>query len=913
MRGSEVKKLNESAREIARSRAPAWRGRRVWLAGISAVALTAMGTDAALAADADADAGTLQELIVTGSRAKPRTVLESPVPVDAFSADDIAGVSVTDTQDLLKTLVPSYTLTRQPISDGATFIRPASLRGLPSDKTLLLVNSKRRHRAALVATGGSGVQAQDASQIPAGALKSVEVLRDGAGAQYGSDAIAGVINFILKDDPESGSLSVQAGQYYVHDGETVIVSGDKGIHLGENGFAHISFEYTTEQPTSRNGPFCNRNIPNQNAGFCVPLFSSETTGPGTAYTANYAQTVDYDHLFQKVPQKWGQPEGEATRVFLNTGYKLPVGELYAFGNYGHSRQKEDFNYRNPVDVGASTNNLDDYVRMANGQLFRANAIFPLGFTPQYIGKITDYSAVGGYKGDVGPFGFDLSARYGYDELSYDLNDTVNFSLGEKSPTNFHQGDLRSDEWALNADFTYALSGFTPQPIDVAFGVEYRKEGYKIVAGDVPSYIAGPYAQQDPYDFCTNETDITQRTLRPTAPQNAGIVCNSATQVIDGRTFTNPVYAILGVGSNGAPGFTPDYAGRLTRNSKAAYIDASTDLTDRLFVQAALRVEDFSDFGSTVDYKVAGRFKINDIFAVRGSVGTGFRAPTTGQNFTTIVSTVVNNGQPVAQGLFPATNPVAKFLGAQPLKPEESTNFSFGMTAEPLPGMTLSIDAYYIEIKDMFYAITPITVTPAVQAALIAANVPGANTIGQVNFFQNAFDAQVQGVDVVGTYVADWGNGQTTNFSLAFNWNLQVVDKVKVVVDTTGTTRRFFDGEYVYDFKHSDPRWRGTLTAVHKMGDLSGLARVGVYGPYKNMFSATNPVIQKWDPEVFVDLEGNWDVSDNTRLTLGVRNVFDNHPDPDKIGESATNGRIYRSDASVDWQGGYYYARINYTF
>lgn len=879
--------------------------RGFWLAGISAAAMAMAG-----AAQAQQQ---VQELIVTGSRAKPRTVLESPVPVDAFSADDIEAVSVTDTQDLLKTLIPSYTLTRQPISDGATFIRPASLRGLPSDKTLLLVNSKRRHRSALVVTGGSGVQAQDAAQIPAAAIKSVEVLRDGAGAQYGSDAIAGVINFILKDGSEGGSLSIQAGQYYEKDGESIIVTGNQGIPLGENGFFNISFEYSTEQPTTRHKTFCNRNIPNQSAGFCVPLFPTETTGPGTPFTAAYAQSVNYAGLYQRVPQKWGQPEGEATRVFANAAYELGVGELYAFGNYGYSRQKEDFNYRNPVDVGASTNNLDDYVRMQNGQLFRANQIFPLGFTPQYIGKITDYSVVGGYKGEMGALGFDLSARYGYDELSYDLLDTVNFSLGEKSPTEFHQGDLRSDEWAVNADFTYEIGGFTPEPIAVAFGVEYRKEGYKIVEGDVPSYIAGPYAQQDPYDFCTDEATVSQRTLRPTAPQNAGIVCNSTTQVIDGRTFTNPVYAVLGVGSNGAPGFTPLYAGRLTRNSKAAYLDVSTDLSDRLFIQGALRVEDFSDFGSTLDYKVAARFEINDIFAIRGSVGTGFRAPTTGQNFTTIVSTVVNNGQPVAQGLFPATNPVAQFLGAEELEPETSQNFSVGVTAQPLPGMTLSIDAYYIQVDDMFYAITPITVTPAVQAALIAANVPGANTIGQVNFFQNAFDAEIQGVDVVATYAHGWDNGQSTNLSMAFNWNMPVVDKVKVVVDSTGTTRRFFDGEYVYDFKHSEPRWRGSLTGVHKAGPLTGLVRFSVYGPYKNMFSVTNPVIQKWDPEVFVDIEGSWDVTESARITLGVRNVFDNFPDPDKTGESATNGRIYRSDMIVDWQGGFYYAKIGVTF
>ena len=888
---------------------PRAHARSAWLAGMSASALLTAGPTAAQE---------IQELIVTGSRAAPRTAIESPVPVDSFSQEDIEAISVTDTQDLLKTLVPSYTLTRQPISDGATFIRPASLRGLPSDKTLLLVNSKRRHRSALVVTGGSGVQAQDAAQIPAAALKSVEVLRDGAGAQYGSDAIAGVINFILKDGADGGSLQVQAGEYYEKDGDSIIVSGNKGLPLPNNGFINVSFEYITEQPSSRAQTFCNRNIPNQSAGFCIPVFASETAGtaanPGTPYTAAYAQQVNYLGLYQRTPQKWGQPEAEAFRAFANTEMELGVGEIYAFGNYGRSHMKEDFNYRNPVDVGASTNNLDDYVRMQNGQLFRANHIFPLGFTPEYFGTVTDWSVIGGYRGELGAFGYDISGRYGYDKLRYDLEETVNFSLGEKSPTEFHQGDLVSDEVALNADFTYGFEGFMPQPLAIAFGAEYRKEGYEIRTGDIPSYIAGPYAVQDPYDFCTNEPNVAARTLRPTAPQNAGIVCNSATQVIDGRTFTNPVYAVLGVGSNGAPGFSPQYAGRLTRNSKAAYIDISTDVTERLYLQGSLRAEDFSDFGSTLDYKVAGRFEINEIFALRGSAGTGFRAPTTGQNFTTIVSTVVNNGQPVAQGLFPATNPVAQFLGAEPLEPERSQNFSFGITAQPLPGLTISADAYFIKIDDMFYAVTPITVTPALQSALIAAGVPGAETIGQVNFFQNAFDAEVQGIDIVATYARIWENGQSTNLTASFNWNMPVVTKVKTIVDPSGVTRSFFDGEYVYDFKHFDPRWRSVLTGIHKAGPFTLLARTSIYGPYRNMFSQTlSNVIQKWDPEIFVDVEGSWAVSENTTLTLGVRNVFDNYPDRDKIGESATNGRIYRSDMIVDWQGGFYYARIGVTF
>lgn len=885
------------------------------LAGVSLATL--FSASLAIAQTTAAATSEIDEVVVTGSRALPRTVMESPVPVDSFNAAEIEAISHSDTQDLLKTLVPSYTITRQPISDGATFIRPAALRGLSSDKTLLLVNSKRRHRAALVTTGGDGSQSADASQIPSAALKSVEVLRDGAGAQYGSDAIAGVINFILKDNSEGGTLTAQVGQYYEKDGEGIIIGGNKGFAIGDSGFVSASFEWTTDQPTSRGTQYCNRNIPNQLAGFCSALFPTETTAPGSAYSAAYAQSVGYGPgRIPDVWQKWGQPESEALRVFVNAGYEFSDNlEFYIFGNYGQSHAKEDFNYRPPIDIGATTNQADDYVYTRTGALFRANQIFPRGFTPQFFGDVYDYSVAGGFRGEVlNGLGYDLSGRYGRNELAYDLTETVNFSLGQASPTEFHVGSLVADEWSLNADFTYAIAtGLTENPLAIAFGAEYRKEGYEILTGDVASYTAGPYSTQDPHDFCTNETAVAQRTLRPTAPQNAGIVCNSSTIILDGRTITNPVYAVLGVGSNGAPGFPPLYSGRLTRDSYAVYTEASLDVTDRLFVQASLRAEDFSDFGSTVDYKVAGRFEIVDGIAVRGSVGTGFRAPTTGQTFTTYTSTVVNNGVPVAQGLFPATNPVAQYLGAAPLGPEKSENYSVGLTMELFDGLNITVDAYHIKVDDMFYAITPITVTPTITAAMVAAGIPGADTIGQVNFFQNAFDASITGLDLVATYARAWENGQSTNFSASFNINNPVVEEVKKFVDATGTTRTFFDGEYIFDFKHSTPHWRSVLTATHHMGAFSIMGRANVYGSYKNMYSVSIPTVQTWDPEVQFDVEGNWDIDDSYTLTLGVRNLFDTYPTRDLTGEQGTNGRIYRSDSIVDWQGGFYYAKIQMKF
>ena len=855
--------------------------RALLLAGMSASTMLVAGI--ANAQTTAAATSELEELVVTGSRGLPRTVQDSPVPIDVLSNEDIKAVSYTDTNDVLKTLVPSYSLARQPISDGATFIRPATLRGLSSDKTLLLVNSKRRHRASLVTIGGDGSQPPDAATVPASALKSVEVLRDGAGAQYGSDAIAGVINFILKDNSSGGSLTAMAGQYYEKDGEEITVTGNIGLPLTDSGFISISAEYTTAQPTSRGKQYCNVGVPNLAPGFCVDTYA--------ASNPTFAQVVK-----RPVVQKWGQPDMKAFRAFVNSGIEFDNGsKLYAFANYSNSDAKEDFNYRPPVGVGSTGTLVDDVVRLQDGTTFAFNSIWPGGFTPQFFGQVTDYSLTGGYKGDfTDKFGYDLSARYGRNKITYSLTDTFNPSMGPASPEEFDDGDLISTEYAFNADFTYEVGGPFAKPAVVAFGAEFRNEGYEIVPGDVPSYIAGAWATPDPFDFCTNEATVAQRTLRPTAPQNAGINCASA---------SDPVYTTLPVGSNGFPGNTPAYSGELSRESYAAYVEASADVTESLFATVAFRAENFSDFGDTFDYKLAARYALTPDIGIRGSVGTGFRAPTPGQLFTTNVSTRVDNGVTIASGLFPASNPVSQFLGAEELGPEKSFNVSLGVTASLFDGLNITVDLYQIELQDQFYAVTPITVTPAIRTQLIAAGVPGADTIGQVQFFQNAFDSTTTGVDVVATYTIGWESGQSTRLMGSFNYN-------KYKIDTVPT---FFDAEAVFDFENSQPRWRSVLTAVHNVGPFTVTGRANIWGPYENQYSRTLPIRQKWDPIVQFDLEATWAITEQYSLTVGGRNIFEKYPDPDNTGESGTNGRVYRSDSVPDWQGGFYFVRVSANF
>ncbi len=883
------------------------------LAGISAMSVTLGYSASAYAADPAVDPAVettseLETLIVT-ARGKPRTVLDSAVPVDSFSEADLKSAAFTDTNDILKTLVPSYTLAREPISDGATFIRPASLRGLPTDKTLFMVNSKRRHRSALVGIGGSGSQAPDAATIPASALKNVVVTRDGAGAQYGSDAIAGVIDFQLKDSPSGGSLTAQYGQFFLGDGEDVLVTGNLGLPLGDSGFVNGTFEYTSQNQVHRGKQYCNVGIPNQSAGFCV-----------TSYAA---ANPSYGALITDYVQKWGQPDSEALRGVINAGYDISdTMSLYAFGNYSKSSAVEYFNYRPP----AAPNFNATQIRQADGSLFQFSSIFPAGFTPMFGGDVTDYSLTGGLKGKLGDgLQYDFSGRYGNDKLAYTLWDTVNPSMGPASPKSFYVGSLISTESAANADFAYDWGvGGLHTPITLNFGAEYRKEGYEIEAGDVASYVAGAWATPDPFGFCNATTHTPTAAATPTVLAN-GLNCANYTsaviaaglpnagQPVDGFAGQDPVYAALAVGSNGAPGSPPSYSGKLTRNSYAGYLEGSANITEAWFFDVAVRGEKFSDFGSTWNGKVATQYQITDSFGIRGSVGSGFRAPTPGQLFTTNVSTRVENGAIIASGLFPATNPVAQFMGAKELKPEKSLNIAAGFTASLFDGLSLTVDAYSIKIEDQFYATSAIAVNATIRAGLIAAKVPGADTIGQVQFFQNAFDSTTTGLDVVATYKVNWENGQSTSFTASGNVNKFKIDKVNTPAATAAVKYTFFDAEGVFDFENAQPRWRSVFSASHEIGKFKAVARATVWGPYKNMFSVANQVTQKWDPEVFVDTEFSYKATDTYTVSVGARNLFSNYPDPDKTGESATNGRIYRSDSVVDWQGGFWYMKATATF
>ena len=857
-----------------------------------ALALLAPATYTPMVFAQDDSDAQLEQIIVTGSRGRPRTVADSPVPIDVFSEDDLRAISYTDTNDILKTLVPSFNLGRQPISDGSSFIRPAELRGLPTDKTLVLVNSKRRHRSALVQIGGSGTQGPDIATIPSIALKNIEVLRDGASAQYGSDAIAGVINFILKDADDGFSVSIDSGEFSEGDGAQTTVQANLGLPLGNSGFLNMSAEINEADATSRSEQYCESWFCADPNGDNPYNIRSGQNGGDAAFLAGLSSAnIGQD---SSVVQPWGQPNAEAARFFFNAGYQIDADtEAYAFGNISESESDGGFFYRYP---GNGT--IED-LREADGGIYNPLEKYPGGFTPRFFGEVSDFSLLGGIRGSFdNGLNYDISGRTGESEIRYTLGNTINPSQGRASQKSFKPGDLINSETQFQADFNYEFESDFASPLLLAFGTSYMDESYEVVQGELNSYAAGPHATPDPFGFCSANA--------PTAA-GAGVIANGST--LNCADPSDPVYQVVGVGSNGFPGFSPQFSEKYERSSVALFADLSTDITDSLFLQAAIRYEDYDDFDSETVVKLAGLYRLSDQFAIRGSVGTGFRAPTPGQQGTINVSTRLPNGFPVATGLFPAGGPVAQALGASALEPETSTNYTIGFTAN-VGQLDLTVDYYQINLDDATNAIstrdvsTDPTSGTAYQNYLLldGAGVAGANSIGGVLYFANGYDISSEGVDIVASYPLDFDSAGTTNLSMALNYTKKAFES---------DASAFLNEEARFDFVNFNPNWRGVFTAAHDINDLRLVARASYWGESENANSGTS-LRQTQDSTWFVDLEAQYQINDTFRIAAGGRNLFDEYPVKGNIGDSCC-GRIYESGTVVDWNGSYWFARLTADF
>ncbi len=826
----------------------------------------------------------LEEVVVTGSRRAPRSVGDSAAPIDVLSGEDFENQGSGDINDMLRTLVPSYNVNTQPISDAATLIRPANLRGLPPDNTLVLVNGKRRHRASVIAFLGGGVsdgaQGPDVSVIPAIALRQVEVLRDGASAQYGSDAIAGVINFLLKENAEGLSFEARYGETYEGDGEGWKLAANVGLPLTDAGFFNFSVEVSEASATSRS-------VQREDAALLRAMGNTAVRDPA---------------------QIWGAPDVDGDyKFFTNIGIDLGAGtEAYAFGNYAERNVLGGFFYRNPTNrsgvfspsgaengitrlvgdltpgvVGTVTPGLrpgdgmdcpvvnvridgtNDTTQpideaalaavIADPNCFVFNERHPGGFTPMFGGNITDFSIFAGVKGETAKgLLWDLSLGMGANETQFEILNTVNASLGPDSPNEFRPGDYTQLEKTFNLDFAYPTElGQLHSPLNIGFGFEYREEQFEVTSGGEASWVTGPLFMQK-----------------------------------------------FGIGSNGFSGFGPQDAGLWDRGNFALYLDLEADMTEALLLGVAVRFEDFEDFGSTTNGKFSARYAFTDSFSVRTTYSTGFRAPTPGQSNITNVSTVAGDDGILQQrGTIPPTNPVAQAHGGKALAEEQSTNLSIGFVWDITDNLNITIDYFDIAVEDRITQSATVKLDADGIAELEALGVIGAGDLNEFRFYTNDFDTKTTGVDVVATYGFDWSAG-ATELNLAYNNT-----KTKLDSPLTGDT---VDHERQIELEDSVPDTRWYLTGVHKVGNWRFLVRLNYYGDWTDGSNTPANDLDFGD-EYLLDAEAAYTWSDRYTIVLGAQNMLDEFPD--KEPRALTLGYKYPEASPTGYSGGYYYSRF----
>lgn len=815
--------------------------RQVSLLAMAASA-SALGGGTASAQTAPSDsaqsAQSHTDIVVTGTRRSDLRAAESPTPIDIISSTQLLNKGTSDVNDILRDQVPSFNVQRLVSNDGAVFTRPFSLRNLPPDQTLVLVNGKRWHRGATVQFTNipyiRGSQGPDLAAIPSIAIGQLEVLRDGASANYGSDAIAGVLNFRLREEPSGGTLIARYGQFYAGDGKDVLLQGNIGLPLTTAGFINLSGEYTNSDTTARQ-------VQRPDAQALI-----DAGVPGVPVPA----------------QRWGNPKAEAARMFLNAGLDLGGDtKAYMFGNYSWSSGTTAFFYRNPNTSFIATS--IPLTGQPGGPRFSFRSLYPGGYTPDFGATIRDASIAGGLKGNlIGALTYDVSATYGTNTAQYRINNTVNPSLGLSSPTSFNAGKLQQRELNFNFDTSYPLELGLASPLNLAGGLEYRRETYEITAGEVASWQVGPYASLiDP--------DTGQRTGLP-------------------------------VGSNGFPGFSPVQAGVFSRNNWAAYAAIEGDVSSLLTFGLAGRFEDFSDFGSTFNWKANARLNFSDAIALRGSVNTGFRAPTPGQANASQVQTNIDTvtGTPLTAGIISPNNPVARFFGAAPLRPEKSFNIAAGLVLTPTSRLTLTLDYFNIKVKDRIALSGNFNLTQAQRDQLAALGIPGGDSFEQISFFTNSFDSRNQGLDAVLTYRFDIGEGKAT-LGLNANYTDTKILRASPVITA--------DRERLLELERFVPRWKGNASFTYEAGRF-GMTAVATYFGKWTDYGANVANDQTGSAEILANLELRYRLSEAFGIAVGGENIFNNYPDREARASQIANGIKYLRFAPIGFNGGFWYVR-----
>jgi len=834
-------------------------------------------------ASAEGGPAFLEEVVVTGTRKVGQSPTETLSPIDVVSGQALANQGSFDLTDSLTKISPSLNTQRFPIADGTAFVRPVTLRNLSPDHTLVLVDGTRRHRSALVnlqlaplGTINQGSQGVDFAAFPSAAIKRVEVLRDGASAQYGSDAIAGVVNVILNDADEGFNFSTQYGEYQEGDGERLTVSANGGFKLGDSGFLNLTAEYSDTDTTSR--------------GQARP--DAAAVGDIVGNSA-----VPYNGL----GQRWGDPEIENLKLVANTAYEISdTVELYGNATYMDGETLGGFFYRGPVLPGTANADLAarttlktdsdgdgladfagaDLVNSILGQgldpndYLTANADspsgyellnpihtkFPGGYSPLFGANISDYAVVFGGRGDLEDIGisWNIRGRYGENEVEYVLDDSINPSLGRLSPTTFNPGTLTQEESSINADF---VKTFDSSPMNIGFGIEWRNETYIIDKGDSAS------------------TDL------------------------------GPTFAQFGFGSDGFPGFAPESAGEFESDSWAAYVDVETDITEQLSAAVAVRYEDYDEFDDTVDFKISARYNFSESVALRGTMNTGFRAPSPGQVHTLNVTTTADSsGNLIPTGTYPVDHPIAGVLGADSLEAEESTSYTLGLVWTPADNYTVTVDYYDITIEDRL-ALSQKSLSQDNVDALTAQNYPNAELLlgAGAAHFVNGFETNVSGIDLAisawydvagGQLVADWRH----------NYNQQDISDVKE--SAIGVDR-------VYDLENQVPENSSVLSFNFSKDAFNGLVRLNYYDEWSTTAGLFGPGdasdATTYGSTVMVDLEASYTFDENYTVTIGGENIFDEVPDKEKDGTLGYLGAVYAVTSPFGFNGAFWYARISASF
>ncbi len=820
---------------------------------VLALSIAAMFAGTAQAQESTATEGSAATVVVTGTRVANRSALDTSAAVDIISADTLKNSGTTEMNQALSVALPSLNFPRPSLTDGTDTIRPATLRGMAPDQTLVLVNSKRRHSSALVNLNGSvgrGSAAVDMNTIPTAIVKNIEVLRDGAAAQYGSDAISGVINLRLRTDRDGGEASVTYGARFTEydlfndvppaggtwsgpasrertDGQSATVSVWKGLALGETGHLTIAAEYKDQSRTERGGYDMRQQYPRLANGAFDPR----------------ENTIDRFNAW------YGDPEMQQTTFFANAGNDLGNGvKVYGWAS---------FQERDARSAG--------FFRMAQ-DVRNIPSIYPDGFLPLISPKVQDASLTGGVTWSLGGWDMDTSLGYGKNKMQFQIENTLNRSIGPTSKTEFDSGGFSYDQLVFNLTGvrTLDVAGLS-SPLNIAVGTEVRREGYELFAGEPDSYRYGG-------------------------------------QVLANGTPAAP-------GAQVFPGFRPANAIDTHRTAAGAFVDLEANITPQLLASVAVRAEHYSDFGESLAGKLAGRYDFTKSFALRASVQNGFRAPSPQQQNFTSTSTNFINGVPFEITTFKPTDPVAVALGAQPLDAEKSVNLSLGAVLR-FDRISLTVDAYRIKIRDRI--VLSENLTQANVRTYIASQ--GFIGVGGGRFFINGVDTTTDGVDIVMNWPVNAGAAGRFDTTLAANFNSTEVSKTPVTAQLAALSPApvLFDRANIIAIEEGQPKNKFSANVNWKLGQWGATARATRYG--KTMTPGT---VAAFDfplaARTVVDLEGRYALTPKLSLALGADNVFDQYPETLPPALNTTGNTPFSNYSPFGRSGRFVYARANYAF